>query len=146
MFGTFSWFPCCQCSELCHYWWRQYQFPLGLMDRDWNFSGFARRKFFLYHASACHPWLVRSESTASWVFPVAYSWWWSAYIVRFGSPATWYDLSFWNMFHNSGTSAILWGQPRSIVCHSLMWSLIFTLLNLLCKKDLIKSNELLPNR
>ena len=38
---------------------------LGLIIRDSNLSGFAKRKLFLYHNSACWPRVSRVDSTSS---------------------------------------------------------------------------------
>ena len=61
-----------------------------------------------------------------------------------GLAQSWYAMSFWNIFHRSGPNTVPWGQPRVIVFHSLVWPFIFTLLNILSKKDRVKSNEQLP--
>lgn len=89
-------------------------------------------------------WQIWINSLLGFSSCVLYSWWSSVYVVRFDS-FTWCDMSFWNILHYRGPSAVPWGQPCSNVFHSLTCSLMFTLLSPLSKKDLIKSNMLLPN-
>ena len=48
---------------------------LGLTVRDWNFSGLASRKFFLFEDYAEWPCVLSLDSTVPWVSPAAYSWW-----------------------------------------------------------------------
>ena len=112
---------------------------LGLTVKDWNFSGLAKRELFLYQDDAKWPCVLSPDSTVLRVSPSAYSWWSSAYMMRVGTVVIRHVIL--KHIPQKRPNAVPWGQPRVIVFHSLVWPFIFTLLNILSKKDRVKSNE-----
>lgn len=86
---------------------------LGWMGRDWNLSGLARRELSLYQDDANGPCIFRVDSVGSWLLPIVYNGWSTAYIVRLDS-LTWYGMLFLEHVPQKGPK---WWTLRTATFH-----------------------------
>ena len=116
---------------------------LGLIFRNWNFSGLADKKLFEHHVRACLILVFSCCLTISWFVPFTCNWRSSVHIVMFPFLAC-NGKSFWNMVQSKGPKDDSCGHPRFIGFQSLVISPSFILFRLFSKNDHVKSRDPLP--